>query len=75
MPDGPIRQFRWRRAFYRVGRIEGPERIAPEWWREGAHPERDYFQVEDDHGRRYWLFREAPAAGPVPGWFLHGLFA
>ncbi|MBB3996518.1 Y-family DNA polymerase [Aureimonas pseudogalii] len=75
VPDGPIRQFRWRRAFYRVGRIEGPERIAPEWWREGAHPERDYFQVEDDHGRRYWLFREAPAAGPVPGWFLHGLFA
>ncbi len=75
VPDGPIRQFRWRRAFYRVGRIEGPERIAPEWWREAAGPERDYFRVEDDHGRRYWLFRETLASSPVPGWFLHGLFA
>ena len=28
--------FRWRRALYRVARAEGPERIAPEWWREEA---------------------------------------
>ena len=30
---------------------------------------RDYFRVEDEDGRRYWLYR---AAGR---WFLHGLFA
>ena len=25
--------FRWRRAMHQVARAEGPERIAPEWWR------------------------------------------
>ncbi|WP_279482938.1 DNA polymerase Y family protein [Aureimonas sp. SK2] len=75
VPDGPIRQFRWRRAFYRVGRIEGPERIAPEWWRGDTGAERDYFRVEDEAGRRYWLFREGAGPGAPSGWFLHGLFA
>ncbi|WP_244498387.1 Y-family DNA polymerase [Aureimonas ureilytica] len=75
VPDGPIRQFRWRRAHYRVERIEGPERIAPEWWREDAAPERDYFRVEDEGGRRYWMFREGARPDGASGWFLHGLFA
>ncbi|WP_370539071.1 DNA polymerase Y family protein [Aureimonas sp. AU22] len=75
VPDGPIRQFRWRRAFYRVGRIEGPERIAPEWWLGDAGAERDYFRVEDEAGRRYWLFRQGAGASAPSGWFLHGLFA
>lgn len=35
LPEGPPLHFRWRRALYRVARAEGPERIAPEWWREG----------------------------------------
>ncbi|MHA6645779.1 Y-family DNA polymerase [Mesorhizobium sp. A623] len=34
LPEGPPLHFRWRRASYRVTRAEGPERIAPEWWRE-----------------------------------------
>ncbi|HEY4193417.1 MAG TPA: DNA polymerase Y family protein [Mesorhizobium sp.] len=34
LPEGPPLHFRWRRALYRVVRAEGPERIAPEWWRE-----------------------------------------
>ena len=75
VPDGPIRQFRWRRAHYRVGRIEGPERIAPEWWRADAVPERDYFRIEDDGGRRYWMFREGARPDGASGWFLHGIFA
>ncbi|WP_244630902.1 DNA polymerase Y family protein [Aureimonas sp. ME7] len=75
VPDGPIRQFRWRRAFYRVGRIEGPERIAPEWWLGDETPERDYFRVEDEDGRRYWLFRQSAGPEKPSGWFLHGLFA
>ena len=33
VPDAPPRQFRWRRVLRRVRRAEGPERIAPEWWR------------------------------------------
>ena len=36
MPEGPPLHFRWRRALHRVARAEGPERIAPEWWREGC---------------------------------------
>jgi protein ImuB len=72
LPDHPPTRFRWRRVRHRVVRAEGPERIAPEWWlddRDRAEaPARDYFRVEDEAGRRYWLYR---AGGR---WFLHGLF-
>lgn len=34
LPEGPPASFRWRHATYRVARAEGPERIAPEWWRD-----------------------------------------
>ena len=59
VPEGPPNQFRWRRVLYRVARAEGPERIAPEWWRSGKEdkPTRDYFRVEDEEGRRFWLYR------------------
>lgn len=77
VPEGPPRQFRWRRAIHEVAHAEGPERIAPEWWRsveEGAA--RDYFRIEDDAGRRYWLFREGPyGRTQAPRWFMQGLFA
>lgn len=78
LPDGPPLRFRWRRARHAVARAEGPERIAPEWWRPGAAaPARDYYRVEDAEGRRFWLFREGAYgdAGAPPRWFLHGLFA
>ncbi|MBX3569684.1 MAG: DNA polymerase Y family protein [Rhizobiaceae bacterium] len=74
----PALNFRWRRAVHHVVRAEGPERIAPEWWRdETATPTRDYFRVEDEDGRRYWLFREIPlpAVERSSRWFIHGLFA
>jgi protein ImuB len=32
LPEGPPRNFRWRRSVHRVARAEGPERIGPEWW-------------------------------------------
>ena len=35
VPDGPPLRFRWRRVLHEVARAEGPERIAPEWWRFG----------------------------------------
>ncbi len=35
VPDGPPARFTWRRISRRVARAEGPERIAPEWWRRG----------------------------------------
>ena len=61
VPDGPPLHFTWRRVAHRVIRAEGPERIAPEWWTGLAAPPertRDYYRVEDDEGRRFWMFRE-----------------
>ncbi len=85
VPEGPPLRFRWRRTLYRVVRSEGPERIAPPWWvgapdappstREGVT--RDYFRIEDDAGRRFWLYREGLYARETatPRWYLHGVFA
>jgi protein ImuB len=83
VPDGPPLQFRWRRALYRIAASEGPERIAPEWWRDemgllardleelarsGEAATRDYFLAEDMQGRRFWLFRRGVyGAGPADG--------
>ncbi len=59
VPEGPPARFVWRRVPLEVARHEGPERIAPEWWREGpATRLRDYYKVETADGRRLWLYRE-----------------
>ena len=61
VPEGPPRRLRWRRGLTRILRAEGPERIAPEWWRETGLPvsrTRDYYVIEDDAGARFWVFRE-----------------
>lgn len=34
IPEGPPARFTWRRVLRRVRKAEGPERVAPEWWRE-----------------------------------------
>ncbi len=85
VPDGPPAWFQWRRATHTVMRVEGPERVAMEWWRpEAALLTRDYFRVEDEAGLRFWLYRDglydreiAPREGNIvlPNWFVHGLFA
>ncbi|WP_292682816.1 DUF6504 family protein [Novosphingobium sp.] len=78
-PDGLPRRFRWRGAVHEVARAEGPERIAPEWWRERSTARlRDYYRIEDGEGRRYWIYRSGIAGdgrGGTPEWFLHGLCA
>jgi protein ImuB len=76
-PDGPPLHFTWRRMKHVVARAEGPERIAPEWWRKPeSEPTRDYYRIEDDCGRRFWLFRAgAYGEAHAPRWFVHGLFA
>ncbi|GAA0574522.1 DNA polymerase Y family protein [Rhizomicrobium electricum] len=61
--------FRWRHVTHRIRKLEGPERIAMEWWRDAA-PDRDYYRAEDENGRRFWLYREQGLH-----WFLHGVFA
>ena len=73
---GAPSSFRHGGRTHRLLRAEGPERIAPEWWRVadtvGAAPSaafRDYWRVEDEAGRRFWLFSQGAR------WFLHGYFA
>ncbi len=85
VPDGPPVRFRWRRVLHEVANIEGPERIAMEWWDdgEGRKLTRDYFRVESRDGARVWLYREGlfdreigqPGNPDKPTWYLHGLFA
>jgi protein ImuB len=85
VPDGPPHHFTWRRAVHAVVRVEGPERIAMEWWKQnGEALTRDYFRVEDDAGLRFWIYRDGLYGSelvdgegkPVPAnWFVHGLFA
>ncbi|WP_073975524.1 DUF6504 family protein, partial [Erythrobacter donghaensis] len=78
-PDGVPQRFRWRGEVREVARAEGPERIAPEWWRERSTVRlRDYYRIEDAAGRRYWIYRAGLAGdgrGGVPEWFLQGLCA
>jgi protein ImuB len=77
-PEGVPRRFVWRRAVHDIARVEGPERIAPEWWRERSTARlRDYYRVEDQSGRRYWIYREGligDGRGGLPEWYIHGLF-
>jgi protein ImuB len=79
VPDQPPNRFIWRRVDHRLVRVEGPERIAPEWWRtvkRPLEPTRDYYRVEDQEGRRFWLFRSGfYGEEPAPRWFVHGAFA
>ena len=80
LPDHPPAAFTWRGLRRRVARADGPERIFGEWWRSDKERNavRDYFQVEDDAGERYWLFRSGNGEDHKTGshrWFLHGVFA
>ncbi len=79
VPEGPPAQFRWRRVTFRTTRHEGPERIAPEWWADKPGTRlRDYYKIEVQDGRRFWLYRQGimgDGRGSDPRWFLHGFFA
>jgi protein ImuB len=78
VPEGPPIRFRWRKVLHKVVRVEGPERIADTWWaKQDPRYTRDYFRIEDEEGRRYWLFREGlyERETSTPRWFLHGQFA
>ena len=77
VPDGPPRRFRWRKVLHEVVASEGPERIAPDWWRPGKDRRtRDYFRVEDSVGQRFWLFRYGLYGRETTDvrWFIHGVF-
>lgn len=79
VPDGPPVRFKWRCITHDVVAVEGPERIAMQWWRDDAGRvlTRDYFRVESRQGIRAWLYRDGLYGSETknPKWFLHGLFA
>ena len=54
---------------HRVSHCVGPERIAGRWW-DGHDKTRDYFDVQDEQGRRFWVFRVTQTGK----WYLHGVF-
>jgi protein ImuB len=75
IPDYPPMMFRYKGKLYTIKKADGPERIEREWWLdEGEH--RDYYAVEDDQGRRYWLFRSGHYSEEKKWqWYLCGFFA
>ncbi len=76
LPEGPPQQFAWRGVRYTTARAQGPERIRPEWWRDTHTRSRDYYTVEDEEGRRFWMYRDgAYGGGEAPRWFVHGVYA
>ena len=79
VPDGPPMRLTWRRVTRRVVKSQGPERVAPEWWRlSGGSRPRDYYVIEDEQGRRYWLYRDGlygETGEDQPKWYVHGLSA
>ena len=79
LPDHPPVSFTWRGIRRRVKRADGPERVFGEWWKRDAEliAIRDYFQVEDDAGERFWIYRAGDGEDLETGsqrWFLHGIF-
>lgn len=79
LPDNPPSHFTWRGVRRRIRRADGPERIFGEWGRRDTEmwAVRDYFQVEDDAGERFWLFRAGDGEDATTGsqaWFIHGQF-
>lgn len=74
LPDYAPRLFVWRGQRHEVRHADGPERLYGDWWRAERERDelRDYYQVEDAAGRRFWLFRRT--RGTEACWFLHGIF-
>ncbi len=79
LPDHPPATFTWRGVRHPVSRADGPERVFGEWWMRDSETAavRDYFQVENDAGDRFWIYRAGDGEDGATGsqrWFLHGIF-
>lgn len=74
LPDYPPMMFFYQGRRHQVKKADGPERIEQEWWlQEGEF--RDYYCVEDEEGKRYWLFRSGHVEHGRSRWYIHGFFA
>lgn len=80
-PGEPPGLFQWRGRRHRVQAAQGPERFAPEWWRQAGawrRGTRDYYRIQDERGARFWVFRTGMSrrrAFGAPDWFMHGFFS
>jgi protein ImuB len=61
--------FTFHGKLHELTQARGPERIGGPWY-DGRDKTRDYFDVEDQTGQRFWLFRIAETRK----WYLHGCF-
>lgn len=74
IPDYPPMMFRHKGKLHKIITADGPERIEQEWW-VGTGKHRDYYIVEDEEGKRYWLFRSGHYdEAKTYTWYLHGYF-
>ena len=73
LPDKAPARLYWKGDELTVLQADGPERIAPEWWHlqsPAVDGEREYFKLQDQHGRWLWVYRERESLR----WFVQGLW-
>lgn len=70
LPDNPPAKILWQKRAINVLHASGPERIEHEWWADSIEPYRDYFYIEDERGKRLWVY----SSGEPKQWFIHGVF-
>jgi len=76
LPDRPPARIEWRGTQYKILAGRGPERIAPEWWRNVRETSvqnsfsRDYFTLQDHTGRWLWVYRNLQNLE----WWIHGVW-
>tara|TARA_Y100000052_G_scaffold13882_1_gene13387 strand:- start:46098 stop:47813 length:1716 start_codon:yes stop_codon:yes gene_type:complete len=64
VPDGPPLRFVWRKQTRRVVRADGPERIAPEWWR--FVEIRENLSPGEERGKQLDFLSDCSVAIPSP---------
>lgn len=74
LPDYPPMFFFYKGQRHQIKKADGPERVEQEWWLQQGEF-RDYYCVEDQEGKRYWLFRSGHIEGGKSRWYIHGFFA
>ncbi|MGV3632251.1 MAG: Y-family DNA polymerase [Bacteroidota bacterium] len=74
LPDYPPMLFFYKGECHKIKKADGPERVEQEWWLQQGEF-RDYYCVEDEEGKRYWLFRSGHIEGGNSRWYIHGFFA
>ncbi len=71
LPDNPPKKIMWQQRSLNVLHASGPERIEAPWWLSQQELPRDYYAIEDDRGKRLWIY----STGMPKQWFIHGVFA